>query len=273
MQLELVPLLQIQRQLHSIPRGMERFREYLRVMLTDDRSDVRLPPLGIVNPMGKEHVTALLDAFLRLDAEGEAAHALLQAAANLAELGGAYKVGLVVADDLRGGWTNRYASEFSFMLGGRAGLKRGWLTGILWSSEPASAGVASRAILTAIYRAVYVQERGSAHTLREILAQEGYAMAAARCADPTLDADDMAYTREVMAPLLKAEDQPTLIACLFGDTAARSLGYPPQGLSERAGLAMALRDAQSDPPWRVPAERTVAGWSADLSTLVGHEPD
>ena len=86
------------------------------------------------------------------------------------------------------------------MSAGSAGLKRGWLSGILWSSEPASAGVASRAILTAVYRAAYVQQRGSAHTLREILAQEGYAMAAARCTDPTLDADDMAYTREVMAP-------------------------------------------------------------------------
>ena len=216
----------------------------------------RLPPLGIVNPMGKEHVTTLLDAFLRLDAEGEAAQALLQAAANLAELRGAYKVGLVVADDLKGGWTNRYASEFSHMSAGSAGLKRGWLSGILWSSGPASTGVASKAVLTAVYRAAYVQQRGSARTLREILAQEGYAMAAARCTDPTLDADDMAYTREVMASSLDAEDQPTLMACLFGDTAARSLGYPPQGLSERAGLALALRDAQSDYPWRVRAEGT-----------------
>ena len=87
------------------------------MMLTDDRSDVRLPPLGMVNPMGKEHVTTLLDAFLRLDAEGEAGQALRQAAANLAELRGAYKVGLVVADDLKGGWTNRYASEFSLHVG------------------------------------------------------------------------------------------------------------------------------------------------------------
>jgi hypothetical protein len=49
-----VPLLQLQRELHRIPRGMDRFRQYLRVMLNDDRSDVRLPPLGIMNPMGKE---------------------------------------------------------------------------------------------------------------------------------------------------------------------------------------------------------------------------
>jgi len=46
--------LQLQRELHRIPRGMDRFRQYLRVMLNDDGSDVRLPPLGIMNPMGKE---------------------------------------------------------------------------------------------------------------------------------------------------------------------------------------------------------------------------
>jgi hypothetical protein len=34
------------------------------------------------------------------------------------------------------------------------------------------------------------------------------------------------------------------MACLFGDVAAHALGYPPQGLSPRAGLALALYDAR-----------------------------
>lgn len=38
----------------------------------------------------------------------------------------------------------------------------------------------------------------------------------------------------------------TVMACVFGDAAARALGYPPEGLSERAGLALALSDARTE---------------------------
>ena len=69
-------------------------------------------------------------------------------------------------------------------------------------------------------------------------------MAQAGCTEPALDADDLAYTREVIAPYLDTKDYSTIIACLFGDEAARSLGYSPMGLSQRAGFALALHDGQ-----------------------------
>ena len=43
-------------------------------------------------------------------------------------------------------------------------------------------------------------------------------------------------------PLRNARDRATVIACLFGDTAAKALGYPPHGLTDRAGLALALNE-------------------------------
>src|SRR5690348_12516275 len=94
MNLEWTPLLQPQRDLYRIPRGMDRFRQYLRVMLKDDGSDLRLPPLVAMNPMAKEHVAALLDALLALDAESIAADALAEASARLADVPGDYQIGL-----------------------------------------------------------------------------------------------------------------------------------------------------------------------------------
>jgi hypothetical protein len=38
---------------------------------------------------------------------------------------------------------------------------------------------------------------------------------------------------------MSATDHATLIAALFGDAAARELGYRPLGLSPRAGVALA----------------------------------
>ena len=108
---------------------------------------------------------ALLDELLAFDADGVAARAIAEAAPKLAHLPGAFKIGLAIADDLKGGWTNRYASEFSSRFEIKPILKRGWLTGVL-------------------------------------------------------------------------------MMCLFGDETAHSLGYPPQGLSPRAGFALALHEAR-----------------------------
>lgn len=66
----------------------------------------------------------------------------------------------------------------------------------------------------------------------------------ARCT-PVLAADDLAYTRDVITPLLDATDRATAMACLFGDAAATALGYRPHGLSHRAGLALALHQAST----------------------------
>ena len=157
---------------------------------------------------------------------------------------GRFRVALVVADDAHGGWTNRYQSEFDQRFGGAAMYKRGWITGILWTSEEPSAEAARHEVATAIHRFTHDRRYGPPTTLKAMLAQEGAAMAAAGCREPALDADDLAYTRETMAPYLGSADRPTAIACLYGDAAARELGYRLLGFSPRAGLALALDTAR-----------------------------
>ena len=70
-------------------------------------------------------------------------------------------------------------------------------------------------------------------------------MARAGCDSPVLDPEDLEYTRHVIAPFLDATDMRTGIECLYGDAAGATLGFTPQGLSDRAGLALALHDARS----------------------------
>jgi hypothetical protein len=240
MTLTFVPLLRVQRELYAMPRGMERFREYLKTMVDAETGDLALP-LVAMNPMGKDHVPALIDEYLALDAEEIAEEAVKEAEAKAVA---DYRVALVVSDDLKGGWTNRWASEYSHRIEGAAMTKRGWLVGILWTSEPASAQNVRDAVLTSIHRAEYVQTHAAPATLGEMLDQEGYAMARAGCTTPQLDDDDLAYTRSVIKPHLGATDRATVIACMFGDRAAAALGYAPQGLSDRAGLALALSNAR-----------------------------
>jgi hypothetical protein len=106
-------------------------------------------------------------------------------------------------------------------------------------------------VLTSSYRLAYGHRHGYARTLRDMMVQEGAVMAWAGCAGPALDPEDLAYTREVLAPFLDSDDKRTAIECLFGDAAGRTLGFTPRGLSPWAGLALALHDerrGQSSPP-------------------------
>jgi hypothetical protein len=246
MKLSFLPLLQVQRDLYAMPRGMERFREYIKAMTDPETGDLALP-LVAMNPMGKDHIPALIDEYIALGAEKIAEQAIdaWRATAESGTLHAKqYRVGVVVSDDLKGGWTNRWASEFSHRLESGAFLRRGFITAILWTSEPASPSRVRDAVLSAIYRAEYLQSHPAPKALRGMLEQEGYATARAGCTTPALDADDLAYTRTVIEPHLDAHDRATVVSCLFGDAAANALGYPPLGLSERAGLALALHDAR-----------------------------
>jgi hypothetical protein len=262
MKLDYVPLLQIQRDIQGMPHGLNRFRHYLRTIWNRYETDFELIPLMFANPMGKGHVTALLDELLSLGADEVGALAAALASDQLSDVPGEFKAAVVVADDLMGGWTNRFDYEFTLRFGPRPVDDRReltppaelqppkwskflWVTGIFWSSEVPSARAVREAMLTAAYRLAFVHEHGAARTLREMLAQEGQVMAMADCAGPMLDDDDIAYSREVLTPYLDATDKRTCIECLFGDSAGRTLGFTPRGLSPWAGLALALHDARS----------------------------
>src|SRR5215467_2219592 len=236
MNLELVRTLQMQRALYDIPRGMERFHKYVEMMV-GGTDDIALP-LPAMNPMGKEHVAATYDALIALDAEGVAAEALTEAERRLADAPGEFRVCLVVSDDAGGGWTNRYLSEATHRFQSGAMSKRSWIVVLFWTGETYTKEAIREETLMSAYRIAHIQWQGLPKTLGQIMNQEGAAAAFAGARRPALDEDDLAYTREVIQPYLGTTDYPTLFACLYGDEAAKSVGYPPLGLSERAGFAL-----------------------------------
>ena len=143
----------MQRDLYTLPKGPERFNAYLKAMVKPDGTDVRLPPLVAMNPMAKDHVPTLLDSLLTIGAEATAADASTEAAKQLEATPGDFKLGLVVADDLKGGWTNRYASEFSHRFEGPAAHKRGWLSAWIWSSEAPTLAAVREEVKRVVFRA------------------------------------------------------------------------------------------------------------------------
>ncbi len=235
MTLQLFPLLQQQLDIYQTAFGPQRFKEYLDT-LRDENGDMELP-LSAMNPMGKDHLPQLLQTYIDLGAEEAVTQAIADVDQALLPVDSAYNVALVLADDKHGGWTNRYQYECDRILNGKAELRRGWITILLWSSDPPDKNAVYQATLRTIYRSLYVLQHGWPKTLRAALNQEGYALKAAG-----IDfAPVSAAQAELIEICLDDTAYDTILSCLFGDAAGATLGYMPLGLEENAGLRYALQ--------------------------------
>ena len=231
------PLLQLQRDLYDIPAGRKRFDNYIAT-LRGANGEMELP-LSAMNPMAKEHVPNLLDDYLALGADGKAQTIVNSLQPTYPFRQDEFRTVLVLADDEKGQWTNRVATDFNHRFKSRPMFRRNWLIALLWSSERASELAIENAIKLAVFRGLWIAEHGFARTLEEMLDQEGYAQAQTGIS-PELDEDELSYTAEVLEPILQNEDEPTQIAAFYGDPAAADLGLTQLGLSPNAGFELAL---------------------------------
>src|SRR4030088_2346706 len=135
MRVTYVPVLRILRDLYVQPRDTHRFRQYI-AMLTGGTGDVVLP-IGVANPMAKEHAVAKIDELLAVGADEIGAEAASTAHTRLARVDkdGEIKAAVVLVDDGAGGWTNRFTTEASVRFPSRGALKRPFATGLAWTSE------------------------------------------------------------------------------------------------------------------------------------------
>lgn len=240
-----VPLLRVARDLYDVPRGGERFQEYLR-LLTGGPDDA-IVPLVALNPLGREHVAAALDALLAIDADGIAARAVEEAGQRLAPLSLDARVGLSLADDVAGGWTHRHLSDAAHRFGLSAALKRRWIGVLFWASETPTVGRVRAETLAAIFRSAYATRFGEAKTLNQMMVQEGLAARFAGLPAPILSAGEHERIRAVIEPRRQRTETPITFACLYGDDAAREVGYPALGLPPDAGFRLAAIEAYERP--------------------------
>ncbi len=229
------PLLATQLEIYQTARGPARFKDYLDT-LRDDSGDMELP-LSLMNPMAKAHVPELIDAYIALGAEQLLQHAITESAARHAHVNGDFNVALVLVDDAAGGWTHRQQIECNRILNGNAELRRSWITALLWSSEAPNAEHVTNAARRAIFRATHVIEHGWPKTLAAALKQEGYALWHTGIQLDPLD-DTQAELIEIC---LEDSAYDTILSCLYGDEAGKTLGYLPLGLEKDAGLRYALQ--------------------------------
>ena len=198
-------------------------------------------PLAAMNPMGKAHVAELLDVLIDLDAEGAAAEAVAEGCERLHPVGASLQVGLVVADDAQGGWTDRNLFEAKHRFEGLGEARRGWVPVLCWTGEAPDLVVIRRRTLAAIYWTLFLLRFGRPTSLAQMMRQEGLAAAFAG-AKPILTEGVLELARTTLVGLRERREFPVTFTALYGDTVADSVGLPPLGLPPRAGFEVALAE-------------------------------
>jgi hypothetical protein len=192
--------------------------------------------LSSFNPMAGAAAALAVDTLIALDAEAVAADAA-ERVLELCDWRDPITLAVVVASP--GMWTDRLATEVRHRTLADRRAAHGEI--LLWSGDASaiddirieSAAEAVRTIWTAVH--------GPTRTLEDVLSREGLAYALARPSTASSPTDPtVAEALEVLGNTSTLGD---IIAVLYGDHAASTLGYTPLGLGEHAGYEWAIERA------------------------------
>lgn len=230
MKFQVLPTIPKMIEYYRQPRSMARFQAYLKLLSDPQYTRLELPVV-VYNPMGKEHVLEQLLVLQHLEAEAIAANTLAQWARQWGALAGpTFAVSLGLADDLQGGWTNRFTTHYQGTFQLKSMVDRGFCVPIFWSSETLSKPLIGERVLAQAWRTVYQYQQGSPLDLAAHLAQEVWVARQLRSVAPELDSTDLAVVEAWVQRHAKVEHAPQLLPFFYGDAAAEALGYPPLGL-------------------------------------------
>jgi hypothetical protein len=228
MKFEVLPTIDIMLDLYEKPRSMERFSAYIKTLQGGTKDDLVVPIMSF-NPMAKEHAIQKLLELKNLDAEQIMQDTLPELNAELKNEkdNSTFQVALNLSDDLKGGWTNRYTSDYDskFKLG--ALVNRKFCTPIFWTSENFSEESIRERTLEYAYRTIYWLKHPKPKTLEEHVAQEKFAVQKTN-RDQKIDTSE---SEAFYKTHRDSEDYHIIFNFFYGDAASKSLAFPTFGMS------------------------------------------
>jgi hypothetical protein len=223
MTFELLPILDIMLDFYQKPRNNDRFQEYLKILRGGTKDDLVMP-IGGFNPMAKEHVLDKLNELKKLDAERIMQNVLLKLNENLACNNDVkYKVVLNLCDDLMGGWTSRYTTDFDSKFNINALVKRQFCTPVFWSSEFYSTHLIQKRTLECALRTQYWLEKSKPNTLREHVEQEQFVFQNSYESNQILQ---LKKKEKFYMKHSESDSYPLIFNFFYGNEASESLGFP-----------------------------------------------
>lgn len=233
MQFELVPIFERMLELYQAPRDIGRFKSYLQLLEGNTNADLELPITGF-NPMAGEHVRERLLNWAEIGAEKIA----LTLATDLTESTKAFfperniKLVLNLADDVKGAWTNHFATDFDNKFKMQGYVARDFCPITLWVSEPVTITVLTNRIQEQVHRFIYFTQHGRPTQLIQMLQQEKF-VAKSLGHKSNLQASDFELHQNYFERQLGTEEYLKQFAFFYGDEVSASLAYPLCGLPSK----------------------------------------
>ena len=232
MTFELLPVMDIMFHLYQKPRTPGRFQEYLKTLQGHTKGNLALPITGF-NPMAKEHALEKLTELKQLSAEQVITRALMELNTKLSgwKIKSTFKVAFNLCDDLKGGWTNSFTSDYDSKFKINALIKRNFCVPVFWTSETYNTKKVMERTLEYCNRTIYWLSHPRPKTLEEHILQE---VAVARDVKTDTQSDfDIKTLKAFYQANKDSTDYVTIFNFLYGDTATASLGNNTLGIKER----------------------------------------
>ncbi|NND34293.1 MAG: hypothetical protein HKN76_17040 [Saprospiraceae bacterium] len=220
-------------ELYAKPRTAARFQEYLIMLQGSSGKDIILPIAGF-NPMAKEHVLQKLMELRKLDVEKIMKEVTDEINLSLVRNSdpGLFKVALNLADDLKGGWTNRFSTDYDSKFKINALVSRQFCTPYFWSSEDYDKTLIRKRTAQYIFRTIYRLSNPAPTTLEQHIAQEFFVARNAKPGRSPVDTPGLKLLDDFYKQHKGTENHNIIFNFFYGDEAAKSLGYPAFGMKD-----------------------------------------
>lgn len=218
--------------IYRLPRSPERFARYLALLQGGSGGDLLLPISGF-NPMANDFAAGQLDALIALNAAGILTYELarlnaLPAARDLPAIG----VGLNLADDVGGAWTNRATTDYSSKFSLNGLVSRNFCAPYLWTSETVTPVLLATRIREYAFRTIHWYQHGQPLTLADHVKQEAYVRHHAAPAPPAGRPEVPDYLAAFYAEHQHTDNHHLIFAFFYGDAAAEPLGFRAYGVRQ-----------------------------------------
>lgn len=233
MKFKLFPVLDKMIDFYHKPRGIDRFWDYLKILKGDSKDDMEVP-IPNFNPMGKEHVLIKLLELKELNIE-EAIEEVLNKINKRISTNKSIDINVVIslADDLKGGWTNRYTTDYDSKFKLNAYINRNFCIPVFWTSEEYNIDIIKRRVEEYCFRTLYWKIKSRPETLEEHIKQELFVDKNCITNVNGFNLIDFSFINEYYNSNINSTEYSRIFNFMYGDNSCRELGYVEFGIKEQ----------------------------------------
>lgn len=235
MELEYLPTLEVMQDIYRMPLGPARFSKYLQQLQGESKLDMLLP-IGGFNPMAKDHALDKVRQLENIDIKSIINELAPEVKSHPHDK---LSIGINLADDLMGGWTQRYTSDYDSKFKTHAHITRGFCAPFFWTSEDLDTDCVRLRIREYVFRSMFQLEKNRIKSLSDHLSQELYVSARVAIPDQSISSELVKQSKAYYETQRDSEAYNLIFNFFYGDEACDLLNYPTFGYKGMDGFSYA----------------------------------